>query len=78
MYYLHFVNFQMQMYFDRYLQQILDYKRNNCEEPVPICELNGVISLCNLLECFATKQNGVDPENADDFDTMSKLWFLFW
>lgn len=67
----------MQAMFDRHLQAVLDLKRLFCQEPIPICELNGVISLCKLLDCFATKENGMDPSQETDFESMVKLWFLF-
>lgn len=68
----------MRAYFKYYLAITLEYKRLNCEETVPSSELNVVASLCKLLDMFATKENGLDPNNEDQFDDMSKLWFLFW
>lgn len=35
------------------------------------------MSLCKLMDCLATKENGVDPFNEETFETMIKLWFLF-
>lgn len=57
---------------------ILDFKRLNCNETVICSELNLVASLCRLLEIFATKENGIDPNNEETFEDMSKSWFLFW
>ena len=45
--------------FDKYVSKVLEFKRNNCRELVPIGELNAVTSLCYLLEAFATPENGV-------------------
>nr|CAD7395754.1 unnamed protein product [Timema poppensis] len=69
----------MQKYFDRYVNVTLDYKRLNCEETVAVGELSAVVGLCKLLECLATKQNGLDPNIGDDdsYQTMAKMWFLF-
>lgn len=68
----------MKSYFNYLLGQLLEYKRLNCEETVPASELNLVMSLCKLLEIFATKENGIDPAKEDQFADMSRLWFLFW
>nr|CAD7438227.1 unnamed protein product [Timema bartmani] len=69
----------MQKHFDRYVNVTLDYKRLNCEETVAVGELSAVVSLCKLLECLATKQNGLDPNIGDDdsYQTMAKMLFLF-
>lgn len=69
---------EMEDLFNRFTQKILDFKRLNCEELVKTSELNCVISLCRLLDCFVTKENGFDPSDEDSFSTFAKLWFLFW
>lgn len=66
------------LFFHSYLPPLLDYKRLNCEETVTCAELNLVISLCKLLEIFATKENGINPKDEENFEDMAKLWFLFW
>ena len=68
----------MRGYFNTYIAVILDFKRLNCQEIVPIPELAAVRSLCKLLECLATKENIPDPSDEDLFQTMTKLWFIFW
>lgn len=65
-------------FFQQYLNTILDFKRLNCEETVVCAELNLVMSLCKLLEIFATKENGINPKDEETFEDMTKLWFLFW
>ncbi|XP_071050357.1 dynein axonemal heavy chain 2 isoform X2 [Onthophagus taurus] len=67
----------MQKYFNTYLQIMLDFKRLQCIETVVTTELSIVQALCRLLEIFATRENGIDPTNDEQFDEMSKLWFLF-
>ncbi|XP_004521647.2 dynein heavy chain 2, axonemal [Ceratitis capitata] len=64
-------------YFDQYLDKVLEFKRQRCKEIVKTNQLNVVMSMCKLLEAFATKQNGIVPGNIDVLETMSKLWFLF-
>ncbi|XP_049764343.1 dynein axonemal heavy chain 2 [Schistocerca cancellata] len=68
---------EMRSYFERYGTLILDYKRLNCVETVPISDFNAMTSLCKLLECLATKENGINPADEDNFPLMVKLWFLF-
>lgn len=65
-------------FFHGYLPSLLDYKRLNCEETVACSELNVVMSLCKVLEIFATKENGINPKDEEGFEDMAKLWFLFW
>lgn len=64
-------------YFDEFLDKVLVFKSANCKETVVCNQLNTVISMCNLLECFATKQNGIVTTDAELLEIMSKLWFLF-
>lgn len=68
----------MKQYFNYYLQPLLDYKRLHCEETVACTELNLIASMCRLLDLFATKENGIDTIMEDQFEDMSKIWFLFW
>ncbi|KAF0304890.1 Dynein heavy chain 2, axonemal [Amphibalanus amphitrite] len=68
---------ELRKLFDKFLEDMLEFKRKNCKELMPIVELNGVISLCRLLDCLCTKEFGVDPSDMDAFLTCSKLWFLF-
>ena len=46
--------------FDKYVEKLQEFKKvNGCHELVPVAELNGVISLTKLFDCFATKKYGV-------------------
>lgn len=45
--------------FDKYIEKMLEFKKINCKELVPITTLNGITSLCNLYDTLATKENGV-------------------
>ena len=47
---------------DKYIRPILDFKRRSCSELVAIAELNGIKSMCNLFDAFATPENGIDPQ----------------
>ncbi|KAL0267127.1 UNVERIFIED_CONTAM: hypothetical protein PYX00_009482 [Menopon gallinae] len=68
---------EMSDHFERFVQKVLDFKRLNCKELVKTSELNCVSSLCRLLDCFISKENGFDPNDPDNFTSIAKLWFLF-
>lgn len=63
--------------FEKYVTKVLEFRHKNCKELIPTGELNAVTSLCYLLEALATVENGVDPADADNFERMLELWFLF-
>lgn len=63
--------------FDRFMDKVLEFKRLNCDEPVPTNELNLIQSFTRLMDVLATKQNGIDGSNLDDLETIAKMWFLF-
>jgi len=69
----------MNRLFESHVNVTLRFKQRNCEEVVPVTELNAVQSLCKLLEVLATPQNGVElGEDRDVFSNICKMWFLFW
>jgi len=69
----------MNRLFESHVNVTLSFKQRNCEEVVPVTELNAVQSLCKLLEVLATPQNGVElGEDRDVFSNICKMWFLFW
>ncbi|XP_050498494.1 dynein axonemal heavy chain 2 [Diabrotica virgifera virgifera] len=63
--------------FQVYVKPILEFKRLYCEENVQCAELNLVISCCNLLNIFMTKEFGFNPKNEEKFYDCTKSWFLF-
>ncbi|XP_037928394.1 dynein heavy chain 2, axonemal [Teleopsis dalmanni] len=67
----------VETHFDDYLTKVLEMKRTKCKEIVKTNELNLVISMCKLLEGFATKQNGISAHNIDQLEQMTKYWFMF-
>ena len=62
---------------NKYLKPIIQFKQQNCKELIPIAELNGVRSFAHLFDSLATKENGVDPADEDNFSRLTELWFLF-
>ena len=49
----------LQKLFDKYVAKMFEFRRLNCKELVPTTVLNGVSSLCCLLDALATVENGV-------------------
>ncbi|XP_021360073.1 dynein heavy chain 2, axonemal-like isoform X4 [Mizuhopecten yessoensis] len=68
---------ELRRLFDKYLVKILEFKRQNCHDLIPIAQLNGVSSLCKLFDSLGTQENGVDPHDAENFVRMVELWFQF-
>ncbi|KYM82700.1 Dynein heavy chain 2, axonemal [Atta colombica] len=69
---------EMNRLFESHVNVTLRFKQRNCEEVVPVTELNAVQSLCKLLEVLATPENGVElGEDRDVFSNICKMWFLF-
>ncbi|KAJ1520022.1 hypothetical protein ONE63_004252 [Megalurothrips usitatus] len=68
---------QMKGYFEHYVNPVLEFKRLHCTEPIPVAEISAISTLCHLLSLLATKENGVDPNDEENFALMSKIWFLF-
>nr|XP_022345562.1 dynein heavy chain 2, axonemal-like isoform X2 [Crassostrea virginica] len=68
---------ELRRLFDKYLVKILDFKQQNCKELIPIAQLNGVSSLCKLFDSLGTVENGVDPNDSENFTRMVELWFQF-
>ena len=68
---------ELKRLFEKFLVKILDFKRLNCTELVPIAQLNGVKSLCNLFDALATPENGVDPYDQENYVRMIEFWFQF-
>lgn len=51
--------------FEKFINKILAFKKDNCNEVVPLPEYSGIISLCKLYSALATPENGVrGPERA--------------
>lgn len=54
----------LQRMFDKFINKMLTFKKDNCSEPVPIPEYSGIISLCKLYSALATPENGVRETRA--------------
>ena len=66
-----------QKLFDKYVAKMLEFRRLHCTELVSTSDLNGVTSLCELLDTLATPSNGVNPDDEETFERTLELWFIF-
>ena len=62
---------------NKHVNKVLEFRRKNCKELIPISPLNSVFSLCRLLKTFCTPENGVNPEDSENFARLLEMWFLF-
>lgn len=49
----------LQRMFEKFINKMLIFKKDNCNELVPLPEYCGIISLCKLYSALATPENGV-------------------
>jgi dynein heavy chain, axonemal len=63
---------QLQVLVNAWFQDIIDYKRMNCNEIVQTHDLNLIASFCKLWDCVAQRQF---VRNQDD--ALVKMYFLF-
>ncbi|XP_074244239.1 dynein axonemal heavy chain 2 isoform X4 [Saimiri boliviensis] len=67
----------LQRMFEKFINKILAFKRDNCKELVPLPEYSGIISLCKLYSALATPENGVNPADSENYVTMVEMTFVF-
>uniref|UniRef100_A0A8C0I316 Dynein axonemal heavy chain 2 n=1 Tax=Balaenoptera musculus TaxID=9771 RepID=A0A8C0I316_BALMU len=67
----------LQRMFEKFINKMLTFKKNNCNELVPLPEYSGIISLCKLYSALATPENGVNPADGENFVSMVELTFVF-
>ena len=63
--------------FDTYVTELLEFKSKNCKELVPINDFNAVQSLCRMLSCVLTLENGIDKKDDVNLSKMIEYWFIF-
>lgn len=49
----------LQRMFEKFINRMLSFKKDNCNELVPVPEYSGIVSLCKLYSALATPENGV-------------------
>lgn len=60
---------------------MLEFKKWNCVETIPLPELCAVVSLCKLLESLTfddLAEKIPDRLINDDYNFLIKIWFIFW
>ncbi|XP_029784654.1 dynein heavy chain 2, axonemal [Suricata suricatta] len=67
----------LQRMFEKFINKMLTFKKDYCNELVPLPEYSGIISLCKLYSALATPENGVNPADGDNYVTMVELTFVF-
>ncbi|XP_048373762.1 dynein axonemal heavy chain 2 [Sphaerodactylus townsendi] len=67
----------LQRMFDKFTDKILTFKKDNCQELVPISEYSGIVSLCKLFTSLATPENGLNPADVDNYLTVVEMFFIF-
>ncbi|XP_031208338.1 dynein heavy chain 2, axonemal isoform X2 [Mastomys coucha] len=67
----------LQRMFEKFINKILSFKKDNCNELVPVPEYSGIISLCKLYTVLATPENGVNPADTDNYAFMVEMTFVF-
>ena len=60
---------------ERYLDPVLDFKRRNCKELVPVDALSSVRSLTVLFDSLSSTQESM--MNDGNFAQVTEMWFLF-
>nr|XP_021503796.1 dynein heavy chain 2, axonemal [Meriones unguiculatus] len=67
----------LQRMFDKFINKMLSFKKDNCNELVPVPEYSGIISLCKLYSVLATPENGVNPADFENHSFMVEMTFVF-
>ncbi|XP_053425879.1 dynein axonemal heavy chain 2 isoform X5 [Nycticebus coucang] len=67
----------LQRMFEKFINKILTFKKDNCSELVPLPEYSGIISLCKLYSALATPENGLNPADGENYVAMVEMTFVF-
>uniref|UniRef100_A0A8P0SL08 Dynein axonemal heavy chain 2 n=1 Tax=Canis lupus familiaris TaxID=9615 RepID=A0A8P0SL08_CANLF len=67
----------LQRMFEKFINKMLAFKKDNCTELVPLPEYSGIVSLCKLYSALATPENGVNPADGENYISMVELTFVF-
>ncbi|OON14263.1 ATPase family protein [Opisthorchis viverrini] len=63
--------------FEKYIENLHQYIKQNCNTLVPMSETNTVISLCRLFDGLATPEAWVDPADTDYYTRLVEMTFQF-
>ncbi|XP_049715237.1 dynein axonemal heavy chain 2 isoform X5 [Elephas maximus indicus] len=67
----------LQRMFEKFINKMQAFKKDNCNELVPVPEYSGIISLCKLYSALATPENGVNPADGENYASMVEMTFVF-
>ncbi|XP_077169770.1 dynein axonemal heavy chain 2 isoform X1 [Paroedura picta] len=67
----------LQRMFDKFINKILTFKKETCQELVPISEYSGIVALCKLFASLATPENGLNPADGESYLTVVEMLFIF-
>ncbi|KAF7236750.1 Dynein heavy chain 2, axonemal [Varanus komodoensis] len=67
----------LQRMFDKFTNKILTFKKENCQELVPIPEYSGIVALCKLFSSLASSENGLNPADSENYLTVVEMYFIF-
>ncbi|XP_046278077.1 dynein axonemal heavy chain 2 isoform X2 [Marmota monax] len=67
----------LQRMFEKFINKILAFKKDNCNELVPVPEYSGIISLCKLYSALTASENGMNPADSEYYVTMVEMTFVF-
>ncbi|XP_026578292.1 dynein heavy chain 2, axonemal [Pseudonaja textilis] len=65
----------LQRMFDKFTNQILNFKKENCQELVPITEYNGIVALCKLFTSLA--EEGLNLTDTENYSILVEMYFVF-
>jgi dynein axonemal heavy chain len=67
--------------FDKYAAPMLELKRHECKEPVPVDDFSAIRSLCRMYDAVATRENGLaldaDGGMSAACARMAEMYFVF-
>nr|XP_060635826.1 dynein axonemal heavy chain 2 [Anolis sagrei ordinatus] len=67
----------LQRMFDKFTNKILTFKKDNCQELVPISEYSGIVALCKLFSSLASLDEALNPADSENYTTVVEMYFIF-
>ncbi|XP_053218034.1 dynein axonemal heavy chain 2 isoform X2 [Podarcis raffonei] len=67
----------LQRMFDKFTNKMLTFKKDNCQELVPIPEYSGIVSLCKLFTSLTSSDEGLNPADSENYSTVVEMYFIF-
>ncbi|KAJ7313214.1 hypothetical protein JRQ81_004493, partial [Phrynocephalus forsythii] len=67
----------LQRMFDKFTNKILTFKKDNCQELVPISEYSGIVALCKLFSSLASSEEALNPADSENYTAVVEMYFIF-